>query len=150
MTSRINFGIRHFLPAFPFLFILGGAFLDYLIRLHRARRMAIAVVVLSLCWMCAETVRAYPHYMSYMNQLTWQHPRWYYLSDSNIEWGDDVRALAEYLRARDETKVRARLLGGRGILDQYGVKYVDLLPSSPDVPLPETRYVAIGASFLNG
>lgn len=150
MTSRINFGIRHFLPAFPFLFILGGAFLDHLLRLQRARRMATAVVVLSLCWMCAETVRAYPHYMSYMNQLTWQHPRWYYLSDSNIEWGDDVRALAEYLRARDETKVRARLLGGRGILDQYGVEYDDLLPSSPDVPLPETRYVAIGASFLSG
>ncbi|MDQ3256887.1 MAG: glycosyltransferase family 39 protein [Acidobacteriota bacterium] len=150
MTTNINVGIRHFLPAFPFLFILGGAFLDYLLRLQRARRMAIAVVALSLCWMCAETVRAYPHYMSYMNQLAWQHPRWHYLSDSNIEWGDDVRALAEYLRARDETKVRARLLGGRGILDQYGVEYVDLLPSSPDVPLPETRYVAIGASFLSG
>ena len=87
--------------------------------------------------------------MSYMNELTWRHPRWYYLSDSNVEWGDDVPALANYLRERGETKVRAALLGGWATLPYYGVEYIDVhVP--PGVQLPDTRYVAIGASFLNG
>ena len=51
--------------------------------------------------------------------------------------------------ARGERRVRAALLGGSVLLPLYGVGYVDLL-SPPGTPLPETRYVALGASFLNG
>jgi hypothetical protein len=149
MKSHINIGIRHFLPAFPFLFILGGAFLDWLLKRRRAAQVALMVVVLLTGWIVVEAVRAYPNHMSYMNELSWRHPHWDYLSDSNIEWGDDVPDLANYLRARGETKVRAALLGGWATLPQYGVDYISLLVPA-DVQLPETRYVAIGASFLNG
>jgi len=148
MTSHINIGIRHFLPVFPFLFILGGAFLDWLWQ-TRARHAMMAIVVLIAGWTVVEAVRAWPNHMSYMNELTWRHPGWYYLSDSNVEWGDDVAGLASYLRARGETQVRAALLGGWMTLPHYGVEYVNLL-ADPETPLPETRYVAIGASFLNG
>lgn len=149
MTGHINIGIRHLLPAFPFLFILGGAFLDRLLGLRRLRYAAVILVVLTGGWTVFEAVRAYPHHMSYMNELTCCHPRWYYLSDSNIEWGDDVPELANYLRARGETKVRAALLGGWATLPKYGVGYVSLLVPA-DTQLPDTGYVAIGASFLNG
>jgi 4-amino-4-deoxy-L-arabinose transferase-like glycosyltransferase len=149
LTSHINMGIRHFLPAFPFLFILGGAFLDWLLRQRRLGHAALAIVVVLAGWTVVEAVRAYPNHMSYMNELTWSHPRWYYLSDSNVEWGDDVPELANYLRARGETKVRAALLGGWLTLPRYGVAYVSLL-APPGTQLPETRYIAIGASFLNG
>ena len=147
MSSNINIGIRHFLPVFPFLFILGGAFLDRLLKLSR-RKAGIVVVALLLGWMCIEVMRAYPDYMPYMNELAWQHPHWYYLSDSNVEWGDDVRDLAEYLRARGETKVSAAVLAGWLTLRAHGVEYVDAV-QPPNVK-PQTRYIAIGASFLNG
>jgi 4-amino-4-deoxy-L-arabinose transferase-like glycosyltransferase len=146
MSSNINIGVRHFLPVFPFLLILGGAFLD---RLLSQRKLGLAVVALLLCWMSVETVRAYPNYMSYMNQLAWQHPHWYYLSDSNVEWGDDVGELARYLRARGETRVSAAVLGGWLTLRRYGVEYIDAVQPS-NTTLPETRYIAIGASYLNG
>jgi hypothetical protein len=29
--------------------------------------------------------------------VAWRRPHWYYLTDSNVEWGDDARALALYL-----------------------------------------------------
>ena len=149
MLSTINIGVRYFLPAFPFLFILGGALLDRLLRAQRARRAGQLVALLLLCWIGAEAVRAYPDHMSYMNQLAWQHPPYHYLSDSNVEWGDDVRDLAAYLRARGETRARAILLGGYATLGHYGVEYMDALALS-DPAAPETRYIAIGASFLNG
>jgi 4-amino-4-deoxy-L-arabinose transferase-like glycosyltransferase len=150
LTSRINIGIRHFLPAFPFLFIAGGALLDRLFRIEGRGRVPGAVVAaLILLWAGAEAARAYPDYIPYMNQLAGQHPRWQYLSDSNVEWGDDVPALAAYLRARGEQEVSAALLGGWGTLRFFGVQYHDLL-AAPEVKRPDTRYVAIGASFLNG
>jgi hypothetical protein len=149
LTSNINIGIRHFLPVFPFLFIAAGALLDRLISWKKRRRAGIVVAVLVLTWSGIEAFRAYPDYIPYMNQLARGAPHWHYLSDSNVEWGDDVGALAAYLRARGETRVRAATSAGWGTLTFYGVEYIDLFKPPPG-GLPETRYVAIGASFLNG
>ena len=147
MSSNINIGIRHFLPVFPFLFILGGALLDHLLK-SRFRKTASIIVVVLIGVMTIEAVRVYPNQMNYLNQLAWSHPHYYYLSDSNVEWGEDTGELARYLRAHDETKVRAALLGGWITLARYGVEYVDATRGNQEIS--RTRYIAIGASFLNG
>jgi hypothetical protein len=74
-------------------------------------------------------------------------PHWWYLSDSNVEWGDDVKELAHYLQGRGETRVRALLLGGYVTLGFYGVEYID---AQAPVEASSPRYLALGASFLNG
>jgi len=148
ISSNVNIGIRHILPVFPFLFIIAGAFLSRIMTMPNRRALMTMALVLTLSWMCFEAVRAWPDYLSYMNELTWRHPRWYYLSDSNVEWGEDIRDLAEYLKTQGETEVRTTLLGS-ATLEFYGVKNIGL-PAAPGEQLPATRYVAIGASFLNG
>ena len=148
MLSTINIGVRYYLPAYPFFFILAGAMLDDLLRRAGARRLVAALAGVAFCWAVVEAVRAYPDHMTYMNQFASRAPHWWYLSDSNVEWGDDVRELATYLKARGEKRVRAELLGGFFTLPRYGVGYVDALaPTAAAVP---THYTAIGASFLNG
>ncbi|HAF14094.1 MAG TPA: hypothetical protein DHU55_08990 [Blastocatellia bacterium] len=149
MISTIDIGVRHFLPVYMFLFTLGGALLDRLLRVRYPRHFAIALVALLLSWTTVEALRAYPDYVPYMNQLASSHPHWWYLSDSNVEWGDDARDLAEYLHARGETEVRGAISGGWGTLARYGIAYHEIFPK-PGVKIPDTRYVAIGASFLNG
>jgi hypothetical protein len=149
MSSHINIGIRHFLPVYPFLFVAGGALLERLSNVRYPRHLAIAFLVLAFGWMSVEALRAYPNYLPYMNQLASSHPHWWYLSDSNVEWGEDNGALAEYLRARGETEVTGALSGGWGSLQQQGIIYHEIFPK-PGVSVPDTRYVAIGASFLNG
>jgi hypothetical protein len=99
--------------------------------------------------MTVEMLRTYPDYIPYMNQLASRHPHWWYLSDSNVEWGDDAPALAAYLHARGETEVRGAMSGGWATLQLYGISYYEIFPK-PGRVTPETRYVAIGASFLNG
>ncbi|HJR08055.1 MAG TPA: glycosyltransferase family 39 protein [Pyrinomonadaceae bacterium] len=148
LLSRINIGVRYYLPAYPLLFILGGALVARLLegQRHSAR---VFIVIALLGWIGVEAVRAYPDQMTYMNQLASREPRWHYLSDSNVEWGDDVRALAEYLHARGETRVRAATLAGDHMLPCYGIENLNLI-TPVAVQWPPTRYVAIGASFLNG
>ena len=149
MLSTINIGVRYYLPAYPFFLILAGAMLDDLLRARgRQRALAAALVVVSFGWVGAEAARAYPDHMSYMNQLAYAQPRWWYLSDSNVEWGDDVRDLALYLRGRGETRVGGAMLGWQ-LLELYGVEQTAIFVP-PGEPLEETRYVAIGASLLNG
>ena len=147
MASPLNIGVRYYLPAYVFLLILSGALLDALFRAKTGRLAAAAIGVLVLASVSFEAWRIYPNYMPYLNQFASSRPHWWYLSDSNVEWGDDAKELAAYLRARGETRVRAMLLGGFATLDFYGVNYQDALAPTTD---PPARYTALGASFLNG
>jgi len=147
MMSSINIGIRHFLPAYPFLFILSGALLDSVLAWRRWRPLMIAVVLFLFFWMSVVAVRAYADYMTYMNLLASRGPYWYYLSDSNVEWGDNITGLAQYLRERGENEVCAAAWGYE-MLEKYGIKLVGSAPANPN--MVPTRYVAVGASFLNG
>jgi len=160
MSSHINIGVRHFLPVFPFCFLLGGALLDRLLRKVgqriQGRRVVLApqlligpaLVAILLGWLVVEAVRAYPDDLTYMNQLASAEPHWYYLSDSNVEWGQDVGALAAYLRQQGETTVRESIATPE-TLSYLGVTPLDLF-SPETASAPPTRYIAIGASFLNG
>jgi hypothetical protein len=151
MSSHINIGVRHLLPAYSFLFIAAAVVLERLLQVKRkqAKYGGVACAVVLFTWMSVEMVRSYPNYIPYLNQLAFSHPRWWYLSDSNVEWGEDAKALAAYLHARGETEVRGAVAAGWGTLVHYGIRYHDIFPR-PGVTIPETRYVAIGASFLNG
>ena len=147
ITSSINIGIRHLAPVFPFLFLLGGACLD---RLLKSSRLGVAwmLVVVTIGWMVSDCARVYPDYLSFTNSLTFGRPGWELLSDSNVEWGQDIGDLARYLRAHGETELVGSMSGGWASALLYGIKLLDFAP--PDLQSSSTRYVAIGAGFLNG
>lgn len=144
-TGHINIGVRHFLPVFPFLMILSGGLLHALIGRWRKGGVAIAIVVLG--WCSVEAARTFPHYTAYVNEFA-RGGGWRYLSDSNVEWGDDVQDLAVYLKARGVTTARCALLGGWMTMGYLGIQCPDLYRA--DGPHPPSGYAAIGASFLNG
>lgn len=147
LFSNINIGVRYLLPLFPFLIIIGARLLDYLFSLRRL--FAPVLVAIVLAWMWFEAVRIYPDHMAYMNQIASGAPHWWYLSDSNVEWGDDLHGLALYLQQRGESRVADATLGGFGILRFYGIERVDALVEQQD-GTDRPRYLAIGASYLNG
>lgn len=147
LFSNIDIGVRYYLPAYPFLFILGGTLLEKMFTLRRAPRAGVLLAIIVIGWTCLEAWRAYPNQISYMNEFASGAPHWWYLSDSNVEWGDDIRPLAKYLHDRGETTVGDATLGGFFILRQYGIDRVDMLAPAGSV---QPRYLAIGASYLNG
>lgn len=148
LTSSINIGIRHFLPVYPFLFVLGALLLDRLLHVLKWRYLAGVLIAVLFTTMGLEAARAFPDYVTYFNQLRGDQPRWRLLSDSNVEWGDDVKEAAAYLRARGETRVSGATAAGWLTFRFFGVDFVDILPPRPQEI--RTNYVVLGASFLNG
>jgi hypothetical protein len=125
VLSDINVGIRYILPICPFLFVLASR----LASLPFARSRAAAVVGLALCgWYLFGTLRMYPHYLAYMNELVGGPKNGYrYLVDSNLDWGQDLKLLKEYMDRKNLDRITLGYFGSADA-DYYGIGY-DSLPS---------------------
>jgi 4-amino-4-deoxy-L-arabinose transferase-like glycosyltransferase len=99
LPSRINIGLRHVLPIYPFLAITAGLGAARLLRARRAAPAGAVVAVLLIGWQLAASVRAHPDYLPYFNELAGDHPE-RILVDSDLDNGQDLARLADTLRAR--------------------------------------------------
>jgi hypothetical protein len=138
MTSHLNIGVRHLLPMFPFVAILGAGFISGLIQfvLNRSNRfvpgnqlattltgLALAAVALAPC--LAIAISIFPNYLTYFSPLAGGTNRgWQTLSDSNVETGQEVKPLAAYLKQHGESRVTGIMVGGE-FLKFYGVELND-------------------------
>jgi len=168
--SRVNIGYRHLLPIHPFLYVLAGQWVHVgkgarggrgrgpataggrQTKLTTLGRMLWAALWI---WYVVGTVRIFPHYLPYFNELAGGPRNGYrYLVDSNLDWGQSFKALKEAL---DHLDIRPPLrLGHHWYVgpESYGVHYEPLppLPGAPAVfsprfdPPPGT-YV-LGATLL--
>jgi hypothetical protein len=138
MVSGINYGVRHLLPVYPFLIVLVASCAWYLGRRRRVLAAFLAVLVL---FHVASSVRAFPNYISYANEL-WGGPENAHriLADSNVDWGQGLIALKEYI---DERQIKNCWLGyfASVVVDvsYYGIPCKPLPTSYMDLhrlPLP--------------
>jgi len=98
MASSMNIGIRHILPVYPFLVILAG-WAGW--RLIERQPRWFYVVVLLLAWNMVSSLRTFPAYLAYSNELWGGSSETYrYLSDSNVDWGQQLKATKKYLDSR--------------------------------------------------
>jgi len=97
MTSGLNIGYRHVLPMVGFLCVLIGGAASHLVK--RNRYWAVAVIVLLLAH-AASSLRSFPNYLPYSNEA-WGGPSqtYRYLTDANVDWGNGVLQLKQYLTA---------------------------------------------------
>jgi tetratricopeptide (TPR) repeat protein len=97
MTAGMNIGLRHVLPVYMFLFVLLAGAAWQLIQSDK--RWAYAVLAL-LAFQAVSGARTFPAYMAYSNEL-WGGPTqtYKYLSDSNADWGQQLKAVKKYLDA---------------------------------------------------
>ncbi len=98
MASRMNIGLRHILPMYAFLWVLAAGAAATFIR--KDRRWTYAVIAL-LAFQAVSGARLYPAYMAYANEL-WGGPSqtYKYLSDSNVDWGQQLKSVKKYLDDR--------------------------------------------------
>lgn len=94
-TSHFDIGARHMMPIYPFLYTLVGGTAVVLLRSSRFGAIAISLL---LCWQIVTSVRVAPAYMAYGNEA-WGGPLKVrnYLSDANVDWGQQLKAVKQYL-----------------------------------------------------
>jgi hypothetical protein len=98
LTSGMNIGVRHILPIYPFLIVLAG-WAGW--RLVERRRYWVYLIGLLLVFDVISSLRAFPVYLAYSNELWGGSANTYkYLSDSNVDWGQQLKATKKYLDAR--------------------------------------------------
>ena len=98
MAAGMNIGVRHILPIYMLLTILvGGVAWKFI---ERDRRWACVIAAL-LIFQAVSSLRSYPAYLAYANEL-WGGPSQTYrlLSDSNADWGQQLKATKRYLEQR--------------------------------------------------
>jgi len=137
--SRINIGYRHLLPIHPFLYVLAAQWVDVGMIVGRWRHRGLTTVarvlwVVLWMWYVVGTIRIFPHYLPYFNELVGGPSNGYrYLVDSNLDWGQDFKTLRKDL---DHLDIRLPLRLGHYWYagpELYGVQY-EPLPPLPDAP----------------
>ena len=98
LTAGMNIGVRHVLIVYVFVYVLIGGAAWALIR--RSRRWAYIVGALLLLHL-GSSLMAFPNYIAYGNEL-WGGPSqtYRYLSDSNADWGQQLKSVKQYLDQR--------------------------------------------------
>ena len=118
MTSGINLGMRHILPCYPFLYVGVAAILA---RPQSPRWCAALLFVLAGVQI-AESASIYPDYLAFFNAAAGGPGRGpEYLVDSNIDWGQDVKKMRDWLARHGTRRARIYYFGNVEI-SHYGVQ----------------------------
>lgn len=169
LVSTLNVGHRHILPTYPPMLMLAGASAWWLTRrvetsdirrLLNFNRPAVAWVTLCcVALFAADSLRSWPNYPAYFNQLIGGQNAYRYLVDSSLDWGQDLPGLKRWLDEQqlDNGEGHKVYLSYFGLAnpDYYGIRF-EALPSMPALvddqplrPLGPGTY-CISATMLNG
>lgn len=98
LTAGMNIGVRHILVVYVFLYVLIGGAAMVLIRANPKWTLVVGALLLLHA---ASSVRAFPNYIPYSNEL-WGGPAqtYKYLTDSNADWGQQLKSVKQYLDRR--------------------------------------------------
>jgi len=150
MLMKLNIGLRHILPVYPFVILLAGLAIHHLWERRRVEIAGLLVAVATL-----ELAFVYPNYLAFFN-IAVGGPRHGhdYLVDSNLDWGQDLKGLQKWMRARDVAHINLSYFGTADPR-YYGIPCT-VLPGSPFfaeqyVSAPVLPgYVAVSATNLRG
>lgn len=148
MTQRLNIGLRHILPVYPLLLMVGAAAAEWLLR--RGQRF---IVVAGLVLMAGEFAAVYPSPLAFFNVFVGGPSHGdECLVDSNLDWGQDLKGLKRWMDANGVNQINLCYFG-TAEPSYYGIAATQLpgsgiLSSGSWPQLP--GYVAISVTNLRG
>jgi Flp pilus assembly protein TadD len=155
-ANTFHVGLRHLLPIYPFIMLIGAAGSMALVP-GRAGRLALGGLI---AFWVAVFADVYPHTLTFFNRFVGGPGNGHtYLADSNIDWGQGLKLLKKWM---DEESVPHIGLAYFGTADPayYGIDYTQLPAAAPGMNLPSIArmwtsprlpgYVAVGATVLTG
>jgi hypothetical protein len=153
-TRGLQIGHRHLLPVYPFLFVAAGEAAAALWSWRRPAGLALAALL--AVWYAAGTLLNHPHHLAYFNEVAGGPANgWRLLSDSNLDWGQDLKRLKAWMDAQGVARIKLSYFGSADPA-YYGIGAVALpgytAPHAPSVTREIHRgdIVAVSATNLQG
>jgi len=171
ISGNLNLGIRHLFPIFPVIFIvIAKETLDFIKATQDPiRRTAYGGVLgILLGWYLLANFAVFPYYVAYFNEIVGGPGNAYkYVSDSNVDWGQDLKRLAAYVNASPQIEKIAvdyfgggdpkyyfcdRKYDGEGKVvatpDGYNCDKSKFLAWHAEWGRPPAKYIAVSETFL--
>ena len=144
LFNSLQIGVRHALPAYPLLFVVLSPRLGRMLAGWSRGNKAMAVAAaLLLAWHAAGTIAVAPRYLQFCNEIAGGAEGGYrWLIDSNIDWGQDLIRLREYLERERIDSVNLAYFGRVNPI-VYGIRFRPLERDSRGIAV-------ISATFLMG
>lgn len=143
--SKLNVGLRHIIPVYPFLFVLIGATIGVLWKSGR-RPARFSLIFIGL-WLIGSTLWAYPNYLAYFNEVAGGPSRGHrILVDSSLDWGQDLKELKKWMGRNHVEKIQFAYFGTADPA-YYKIDAV-YLPGSVFVSDPPLTDVAVTPPYL--
>jgi hypothetical protein len=146
--TGLNEHLRYVMVVLPFLYVFASGFAASYGQCGKCRLMIACGLV---AYICTSSAIAYPHSLSYFNEVA-GGPRngIHHLSASNIDWGQDLLALANWKQRNSPGQAIYLAYAGRVNPRLAGIEY-KLPPhdASEDHAL-EPGWYAISVSFVQG
>jgi hypothetical protein len=136
----VPLGIRYLLPIYPLLALFVG------VRLAGGgSRWRAAAATVAAAWLAVASLAVHPHYLAYFNEAAGGPANGrHWLIESNLDWGQDLRTLAGWLRSRGNPPVHLAYFGR-----ENPASYLLHTESVPGCA-PVSGLVAISVNVLEG
>jgi len=149
VACRVNLGVRVVLPVVVFMYLWAGIGIASL-----PRRWSVAVLSIAVVWMGTSAIRNSRAELSWVNETVGSERAIEVLGDSNLDWGQDLIALREWME-RNEVRTVALSYAGTAPPEAYGIRYRSLpgwggLRPPMAEPDEEPKYLAVSVSNLQG
>ena len=154
IKGNLNIGARHLLPVFPFTILLvSRATITWLKPpFLKAKK---GLLILLLLWQAFSVISIYPYFLAYFNEIVGGPDRGYiYLVDSNLDWGQDLKRLSQWVDKKGVDKIYVDYSGGYDTRYYSAEKYYLKEKHAPwwgtrsPEELPKGSYLAVSAFFL--
>jgi hypothetical protein len=171
IKANLNIGVRHLIPAYGFTYILiAGALVNVCLRIKSKKILTTFYIMLAALfgWYLCENLSIYPYYLSYFNQTAQIRPSWAppgkayipgghnYVVDSNLDWGQDLKRLAEWVEVNQIRRINFDYFGWADQSYYLGNNFNWIWAgryNSTEAFLaenPNGGYIAVSASFYMG
>jgi hypothetical protein len=111
----------------------------------------LALLGLLLAWQAFSAINVYPSFLAYFNELAGGPSQGYiYAVDSNLDWGQDLKRLDQWLEKNKIEKIYLDYFGGSDTRYYLGQKYLPWRGDQRPEELNESQYLAVSTTLLQG
>jgi hypothetical protein len=150
LSGNLNIGVRHLLPVFPFTMMLVSR-ATFLWLKEPFLKPKTVFLGLLLAWQAGQVWAVFPSFFAYFNELAGGPSRGYvYVVDSNLDWGQDLKRLSQWLEKNKIEKIYLDYFGGADRYYYLGEKQLWWWGTMKPEQMSQSPYLAISATFLQG